>query len=183
MNSQQSAAVLYHAAQFDSRVRRTMNNPQQAAGLIEDWADALGHVPATLAEVRWDVAHAVRHYYEQQRGNHSAQYRAIEPGDILAAWAPFRAELMSRHTDPVPDADPDDVAAYLAALRACRHAVAVGRCAPVQYRAALTAATTSPAEIVAALRQTLALTAHPTHDRTQVHHSHCTVLDKGERNE
>ncbi|MFE3220257.1 hypothetical protein [Streptomyces antimycoticus] len=164
MNSQQIAAVLYHAAQFDSRVRRAMNNPQQAAETLEDWTDALAHVPATRAEVRWDVAHAVRGYYEQQRENRSAQYRAIEPGDITAAWAPFRRELMNRHTDPVPDADPDDVAAYLTALRASRHAVATGQLAPAQYRAALVAASPSPTEAIAALRQTLARTRPPPHE-------------------
>jgi hypothetical protein len=161
MNSKQVAAVLFHAARFDSRVRRAMNNPEQSAEALEDWTEALKHVPAVRPEVHWDVAHAVRGYYERRGGDRSAQFRAIEPGDILAAYVPYRRELMNRHTDPIPKADPDDVPAYLAELRATRHAVATGQLAPVQHRAALTAAPTPPTDVVAELRRMLAAGGTP----------------------
>src|SRR5262249_39722121 len=79
---------------------------QRAAHTIGRWAEALAGVPANVAEVSWDAVHAVRRYYEQRGGDRSAQFRAVEPHDLLAAWTPHRAELMNRHTDPVPAADP-----------------------------------------------------------------------------
>lgn len=95
MNSQQIAAVLYQAAHFDSRIRRTMNNPQQAADTLADWTDALEHIPAARAEVHWDIADSVRGYYEQQKDNRSAQYRPIEPGDDHSP-----GNLAAIHSDP-----------------------------------------------------------------------------------
>ncbi|MDT3395573.1 hypothetical protein RKE29_02725 [Streptomyces sp. B1866] len=137
MIDREIAALLAYAGRLDSRIRRTLADPRQAARTIEEWTGALADLPATRPEVGWDVAHAVRRYYEQHGGNRSAQYRAIEPHDVLATWAPYRAELMNRHTDPLPDADPDDPAAWRAELLATRAAVATGHTPPVQYRPAL----------------------------------------------
>ncbi len=137
MTDEQLAALLAYAGRLDSRVRRTLADPQQAARTIDEWTTALADVPATLPDTRWDAAHAVRRYYEQQAGNRSAQFRTVEPHDVLAAWAPHRGELMNRHTDPVPTVDPDDVHAYRAELAGTRAAVAAGRTPPVQYRAAI----------------------------------------------
>ncbi|WP_234392053.1 hypothetical protein [Streptomyces sp. WM6378] len=111
-----------------------MTNEQQAAETIRNWATPLANVPSTVSACHWDAARAVRRYYEQREGDRSAQFRPIEPGDILAAWAPFRGELLSRHVDPVPTADADDAAAYCSELSASRAAVASGLTAPSGQR-------------------------------------------------
>ncbi|MFK0253343.1 hypothetical protein [Streptomyces sp. NPDC090445] len=134
MELQEVAALLNHAGTFDSRLRRLMSTPQQAAELIRPWSDALAVVPAVLGSVRWDAAHAVDRFYEQQGGDRTAQYRSVEPTDILRAWSPRRVELLQRHIDPVPIADPDDTVAYLAELRAVRRSVAAGLIPPVEQR-------------------------------------------------
>ncbi|MFD8546814.1 hypothetical protein [Streptomyces sp. NPDC059649] len=129
------AALLAYAGRLDSRVRRTLADPQQSARTIADWTAALADVPATLSDTGWDASQAVRRYYEQRGADRSAQYRPVEPHDVLAAWAPHRAELMNRHTDPVPSADPDDPAAWREELLGTRAAVATGHTPPAQYRA------------------------------------------------
>ncbi|WP_372407553.1 hypothetical protein [Streptomyces luteireticuli] len=134
MDRQHVAALLNLCATVDSRVRRAMATEEQAAETIRSWTDALVHVPAEASAVKWDACHAVRRYYEQHGGDRSAQFRPIEPADILAAWAPHRAELMNRHVDPAPAADPDDVHAYQAELRATRAAVVAGEVAPAGQR-------------------------------------------------
>ncbi|MGW1762775.1 zinc finger domain-containing protein [Streptomyces sp. NPDC002073] len=135
MTPEQIAALLHFAAKQDSRVRRSLADPQQTARTIAEWSDVLADVPATLPESGWDAARATRRYYEQQGGNKSSQFRAIEPHDLLAAWGPYRAELMNRHTDPVPAADPDDPEAWRKELLGTRAAVARGNASPAQYRA------------------------------------------------
>ncbi|QKW08063.1 hypothetical protein HUT18_18425 [Streptomyces sp. NA04227] len=137
MNRRQIAALLNYAATLDSRVRRSLVDEHQAARTIDEWAAALSHVPATLADGSWDATTAVRRYYEQHRGDRTARYFAIEPHHLLAVWAEHRHALMNRHTDPVPAADPDDVAAYRAELADTRAAVATGQTSPALYRAAL----------------------------------------------
>lgn len=134
MTPEHVAALLHYAATVDDRMQRMMATDQQAAALIRAWADALRDVPETLAAVRWDAAIAARRFYEQRGGDRSAKFHAIRPGDILAAWTSHRSELMNRHVDPTPAADPDDVAAYLNELRATRVAVASGRLAPSGQR-------------------------------------------------
>lgn len=135
MIDQQIAALLAFAATLDSRVRRALNDPAQSARTISEWTAALGDVPATLPATGWDAARAVKRYYEQRSGDQSARYRAVEPHDLLAAWGPHRAELMNRHTDPVPAAHPDNVEAWRAELLGTRTAVAHGQTAPAQHRA------------------------------------------------
>lgn len=135
MNEQQIAALLAFAGTLDSRVRRALADPQQAARTISEWTAAVADVPATMPATGWDAARATRRYYEQRGGDRSSQYRPIEPHDLLAAWGPHRTELMNRHTDPVPSADPDDPAAWRAELLGTRAAVATGHTAPAQYRA------------------------------------------------
>ncbi|MER5785782.1 hypothetical protein ABT104_29305 [Streptomyces mobaraensis] len=130
MNARQIAALLSYAATLDSRVRRIMATDEQAAATIRTWAQALADVPAVAEAAGWDASRAVRRYYEQTDGDRSAQFRPIEPADLLAAWAPHRAELMNRHTDPLPAADPDDVTAWRAELVGTRAAVATGSSAP-----------------------------------------------------
>ncbi|MEV5567581.1 hypothetical protein AB0L54_32705 [Streptomyces sp. NPDC052196] len=135
MIDNQIAALLAFAGRLDSRVRRALADPQQSARTIADWTAALADVPATLPDTGWDASQAVRRYYEQRGGDRSAQFRPVEPHDVLAAWAPHRADLMNRHTDPLPDVDPDDTAAWREELLGARSAVAHGHTPPAQYRA------------------------------------------------
>ncbi|GGY65509.1 zinc finger domain-containing protein [Streptomyces xanthochromogenes] len=134
------AALLAFAGRLDSRVRRALADPQQSARTIADWTAALADVPTTLPDTGWDASQAVRRYYEQRAGDRSAQFRPVEPHDVLAAWAPHRAELMNRHTDPIPEADPDDPHAWRKELLGTRAAVAHGHTPPAQYRAEINAA-------------------------------------------
>ncbi|MFI0739323.1 hypothetical protein ACH4PU_14720 [Streptomyces sp. NPDC021100] len=134
MDARQIAALLSYAATLDSRVRRIMATDEQAAATIRTWAQALADVPAMAEAAGWDAGRAVRRYYEQANGDRSAQFRPIEPADLLAAWAPHRAELMNRHTDPLPATDPDDVAQWRAELLGTRAAVATGQTAPSTHR-------------------------------------------------
>lgn len=131
----QLTALLAFAGRLDSRVRRALADPQQAARTISEWTSALADVPATLGTTGWDAARAVQHYYERHGSDHSAQYRPVEPHDLLAAWAPHRSALMNRHTDPVPAADPDDPQAWREELLGTRAAVATGHAPPAQYHA------------------------------------------------
>ncbi|MCX5445982.1 zinc finger domain-containing protein [Streptomyces nigrescens] len=140
MDSKHIAALLNYAATVDSRIRRTMANDQQAAVTIQTWATALADVPATADETGWNAAHAMRRYYEQHGGDRSAQFHAIEPHHLLAAWAIHRGELMDRHTDPLPAADPDDTTAYRAEIIGTRAAVATGQAPPGNCRAAIDSA-------------------------------------------
>ncbi|MFE2033059.1 hypothetical protein ACFXBB_07305 [Streptomyces scopuliridis] len=134
------AALLAYAGRLDSRVRRALADPQQSARTIADWTTALAEVPAALPDTGWDASQAVRRYYEQRAGDRSAQFRAVEPHDVLAAWAPHRGELMNRHTDPVPAADPDDPQAWREELLGARAAVAHGHTPPAQYHAEINSA-------------------------------------------
>jgi hypothetical protein len=57
----------------------------------------------------------------------------VSPGEIAAHVRRARADRLHRHTDPTPQADPDNVAAYQAELRATRAAVAAGHQEPAQH--------------------------------------------------
>jgi hypothetical protein len=137
MNRRETATVLHFAGVLDGRIRRSLTDPEHSAQTIDEWTDALAHIPATTDDGTWDVGLALRRFYEQHRDDRTARYFAVEPHNLLAAWAEFRSARMARHTDPVPDVDPDDVNAYLAELRATRRAVASGERPPAEYRAAL----------------------------------------------
>ncbi|MYT30486.1 MULTISPECIES: hypothetical protein [unclassified Streptomyces] len=137
MNPRETAALLRLLATLDGRLRRAMTDPHKAARTIDEWNEATVHIPAVTEDGTWDVMHAVRCFYEQQRGDHTARYFAYEPHHLLAAWAAHRGTRMERHTDPVPAADPDDEAAYRAELAATRTAVATGRSAPAIFRPAI----------------------------------------------
>ncbi|MFD8545033.1 hypothetical protein [Streptomyces sp. NPDC059649] len=134
MDRRQAAALLNYAAALDGRLGRVVADQQRAAYAIDRWANALPDVPATTADGTWDATRVVRAFYEQRGGDRSAQFYAIEPHNLLAAWATHRAELMHRHTDPTPDADPDNPAAWRAELLATRTAVATGQTTPSTHR-------------------------------------------------
>jgi len=57
----------------------------------------------------------------------------ISPGEIAAHVRRARADRLHRHTDPTPQADPDNITAYQAELRATRAAVATGQQEPAQH--------------------------------------------------
>lgn len=137
MTPDQTAALLGLVATLDRRIQRAMADAHQAARTIGEWNEATVHIPAVTEDGTWDAAHCVRRYYEQHRGDHTARYFEYQPHHLLAAWAEYRQARMQRHTDPLPTADPDDVTAYQAELRAARQAVATGQAAPHEYRAEL----------------------------------------------
>ncbi|WP_425829339.1 zinc finger domain-containing protein [Streptomyces fractus] len=137
MNPRETAALLRLLAALDGRLRRAMADPQQAARTIDEWNEATAHIPAVTADGTWDASQAVRRFYEQRRGDHTARYFAYEPHHLLAAWAEHRTERMERHTDPLPAADPNDVHAYRAELAATRAEVAHGLRAPAPYHRAI----------------------------------------------
>ncbi|MFD9813734.1 hypothetical protein [Streptomyces sp. NPDC059080] len=130
MNRREIAALLHYAATLDGRLGRVVADEELAAVAITRWAEALADVPGTTADGGWDASHVVRHYYERRGGDQSARYYAIEPHHLLAAWAGHRADLMNRHTDPLPTAHPDDVTAYRAEIVGTRTAVATGQQRP-----------------------------------------------------
>lgn len=134
MHPREIAALLDRVGTVDGRIDRQLADAGSAERAITRWATALADVPATLPDGSWDVGRAIRGYYERRGGDNSAQYRPVEPHDILAAWAPHRAELMQRHTDPLPSADPDNEAAWRAELLGNRTAVATGHAAPSTHR-------------------------------------------------
>ncbi|MFI6469004.1 hypothetical protein ACIBL5_01855 [Streptomyces sp. NPDC050516] len=134
MNHPETAALLHHVAELDSRIQRLVATEQQAAESIRRWASALKYVPAVAGKYRWDVVGAVSAYYGRRDGDRSAQFRPIEPADILAAWSQVARNVLSRHTDPLPAADADDTATYLAELAAYRAAVIGGHSAPSGVR-------------------------------------------------
>ncbi|WP_439675981.1 zinc finger domain-containing protein [Embleya sp. MST-111070] len=135
MNVNEVAALLNYAGTVDTRVARELVDPTTTARTIATWAEALADIPAQAPVVHWDVATAVRGYYEST----DAKYWAIQPRALLAAWAPYRAELMGRHTDPEPELDsgPDEYTAigYRENLLARRRAVVTGAALPVEYHA------------------------------------------------
>jgi hypothetical protein len=106
-----AARLLALAAAFD---RRTVGEEDAVA-----WADVLADLDAE------DCARAVREHYRDQTA-------WIMPAHVRAAVKRYRNERTSAEPEEVPDADPDDVKAYLAALRAGRRrAAAPGRKRPV----------------------------------------------------
>lgn len=137
MHRREAAALLNYASSLDGRISRLVADEQRAAHTISRWAEALADVPTKSADGAWDAAHVVRGYYEQRGGDTSARFYAVEPHHLLAAWAEHRREVLTRHTDPTPDADPDNPAAWRAELRATRRAVAHGHTSPARHRAAV----------------------------------------------
>ncbi|WP_262007677.1 cell surface glycoprotein [Streptomyces sp. FIT100] len=120
MNRQEVAALLAYAVRLDPR---SAPADQAAADeTLDQWADLLTDVPPTAphpAGRHWDAAQIVRHHIA------TSPY-PIKPSDVSRPWHDFRRDVVDRHHDPVPAADPDDPAAYRAELLDTRHAVATG---------------------------------------------------------
>ncbi|MFJ9034528.1 cell surface glycoprotein [Streptomyces sp. NPDC102274] len=131
MNRREVAALLAYAAKLDPRSAPA--DEAAAAETLHQWADLLADVPPTAPHPEsrdWDAAQAVRHHIA------TSPY-PIKPSDVSRPWHSFRRDVLSRHVDPLPDADPDDDRAYRAALAAQRRAIETGAVVATP-RAALT---------------------------------------------
>jgi hypothetical protein len=102
-----AAAVLAKASLYDQSFARP------DAGIAVAWSSLIGELD------RADALQAVEDHY-------GAQTRRLMPADILAGVKRIRAARLERDPEPAPDADPDDVYAYKAALLAGRNRVADG---------------------------------------------------------
>ncbi|MFE5674509.1 cell surface glycoprotein [Streptomyces erythrochromogenes] len=128
MNRTEAAALLAYAVRLDPRLAPA--DQAEADERLDQWHELLADVPPTAPHPDgrdWNAAHAVRNHIA------SSPYR-IQPSDIGAPWARFKADTLGRHTDPVPAIDPDDAEGYRAALIGTRRAVASGQAAPAVYR-------------------------------------------------
>lgn len=114
--------VLAKASCYDQTFARP--DPAIAAA----WHEAIGHLDPT------DALAAVADHYANQT-------RRLMPADVIAGVRRIRGDRLAREPEPVPDADPNDVPAYLAALRAGRHRAADNH-QPLRPVAQLTAAVT-----------------------------------------
>lgn len=137
MDRRQVGALLAYADQLDPT--RAPIDEHAARERFIQWHDLLTDVPATAPHPEgrdWDAAHAVRHHIA------TSPY-PIKPSDVSRPWAAFKADILRRHVDPVPDADPDDEQAYRTAIADYRRAVEQGATVATP-RAALDAADPSP---------------------------------------
>lgn len=120
MDRRQIAALLAYTDRLDPT--RAPTTKEAASERLDQWADLLADVAgqAPHPEGRdWDVAQVVRRHIA------TSPY-PIKPADVGGPWAAFRRDVLSRHQDPVPDVDPDDQAAYRAAITEQRHAIELG---------------------------------------------------------
>ncbi|MEW1774702.1 cell surface glycoprotein [Streptomyces sp. NPDC086777] len=120
MTREEVAALLAYAVRLDPR---TAPADQAAAEeTLDQWADLLADVPPRAPHPNgrhWDAAQVVRHHIA------TSPY-PVRPSDVSRPWHSFRRDVVDRHHDPVPAADPDDPAAYRAELVGTRTAVATG---------------------------------------------------------
>lgn len=126
MQRSQTAKLLAKAALVDNRTVDAMT--------VEAWHEAIGHL---------DYDDAMAALTEHRRT--STEY--LQPAHITAGVKKIRAARVDRGTaaEGIPDADPDDIPAYLAALRENRLRVASGhdhRPRPIHQLVAATAQTT-----------------------------------------
>ncbi|QCX77647.1 hypothetical protein C9F11_20060 [Streptomyces sp. YIM 121038] len=128
MNRREVAALLAYAVRLDPR---SAPADQAAADeTLDQWADLLADVPSTAPHPTgrpWDASQVVRHHIA------TSPY-PIKPSDVSRPWHAFRRDVVDRHHDPVPAADPDDPAAYRAELLGTRHAVALGAAPAATFR-------------------------------------------------
>jgi hypothetical protein len=120
MIRQHVAALLAYAAKLDPRSAPT--DPAAAAETLDQWCDLLSDVPPTAPHPDgrdWNAAEIVRHHIA------TSPY-PIKPSDVSRPWHDFKRDVLRRHIDPVPAADPDDQVAYSAELLGTRHAIATG---------------------------------------------------------
>lgn len=128
MTRTEIAALISYAAGLDPRTAR--DNAEDLADQFDQWADLLSDVPPTAPHPtgrHWNAARAVRHHIA------TSPY-PIKPSDVSRPWHAFKADILARHHDPLPAADPDDPAAWRAELANTRHAVATGHATAAPLR-------------------------------------------------
>lgn len=106
MTKAETAELLALITAFD---RRTTGQAD-----IEAWHLVIGDLEPA------DCAEAVRQHFARSR-------EWLMPVDVRQGVARIYRDRLTALGDVAPDADPDDPQAYLAALRAQRHAVATGK--------------------------------------------------------
>ncbi|URC17963.1 hypothetical protein QEN62_gp41 [Streptomyces phage AxeJC] len=134
MERKHVAALLAYADKLDPT--RAPQTEAAAVERFEQWADLLSDVAPTAPHPEgrhWDASQAVRRHIA------TSPY-PIKPSDVSRPWHDFRRDILSRHVDPAPNVDPDDEAAYRAALTTTRYAIETGQ-AVAQPRTALPAGT------------------------------------------
>ncbi|WP_030271226.1 hypothetical protein [Streptomyces sp. NRRL B-24484] len=124
MTPEEVAALLAYVAELDPRTANA--TAAEAVAQLSRWCELLQDVPATAPD-GWDAAATVRRHVAESPF-------PILAVDITRPWAAHRRSLLARHTDPRPAVDPDNVAAYQAAIRAQRQAVATGQAVPSSSR-------------------------------------------------
>lgn len=127
MTREQIAALIAYTAGLDPRTARTGDDLEDQ---LDQWEALLSDVPPTAPHPNgrdWNAAQVVRHHCA------SSPY-PIKPADISRPWHAFKADVLGRHTDPLPAADPDDPQSWRAELLGARHAVATGRQQATTYR-------------------------------------------------
>ncbi|MFE4535646.1 hypothetical protein ACFRKB_11260 [Streptomyces scopuliridis] len=112
--------LLAQVALADPRVRRADEMERRAQ--IHMWAGILAEVPYDYAIT------AIQTHYAKSTW-------PILPADIATQWAATVRDRMNRDVDPAPPVDPDNEAAYRAALAAHRRAVITGQKPPVEHEA------------------------------------------------
>lgn len=113
MNNQEAAALVRY-------VRAACPQQRVDEFTADAWYDVLH--PFTLDEARAAISTHIRN------GN-----AFVAVGEIVTSIRRARADRMARHTDPTPSANPDNVHAYQAELRATRQAVATGQQEPAHH--------------------------------------------------
>ncbi|WP_416963120.1 cell surface glycoprotein [Streptomyces sp. Agncl-13] len=128
MTREEVAALLAYAVRLDPRT--APDDQAAAAEVLDQWADLLADVATAAPHPNgrhWDAAQVVRHHIA------TSPY-PIKPSDVSRPWHSFRRDVVDRHHDPVPAADPDNPEAYRAELLGTRHAVATGTVTAATYR-------------------------------------------------
>ncbi|QNA72069.1 hypothetical protein C8250_009265 [Streptomyces sp. So13.3] len=125
MDRREIAALLAYIGRLDPRTIRT--DQGEARDQLAQWHELLGDVPMATPH-GWDARVVARQHIR------ISPY-PILPADVARPWEGYRRDRLGRHTDPTPAVDPDDQAAWTAALVSTRRAVATGSAQPAQYRA------------------------------------------------
>ncbi|MEW1724802.1 hypothetical protein [Streptomyces sp. NPDC093109] len=132
MDRRETAALLAYIGRLDPRTIRT--DPGEARDQLAQWHELLGNedddVPMATTH-GWDARVVARRHIR------TSSY-PILPADVARPWEKYRRDRLARHSDPTPPVDPDDQAAWTAALVATRRAVAAGTAQPAQARAITT---------------------------------------------
>ncbi|MFK0180028.1 hypothetical protein ACIQVR_29105 [Streptomyces xanthochromogenes] len=124
MTPQEVAALLAYMGRLDPRSVRT--DRAEARDQLAQWAELLATVPATTPN-GWDAAEVIRRHVT------TSPYPLL-PVDLTRAWNAHARDVLGRHVDPTPAADPDDPVSWRAELLGTRHAVAAGTRPPNEQR-------------------------------------------------